>query len=284
MYTVNGQFRPSILVSSHSLSCLCNDLAHRSNIVADLTSVICLRTMYSSTTTTEAWPHVRTSALVIGNYRDEPDSMALNEMTDSFGPMFDSYDGKKRERSMASRTIMRVTSGILHSFHFKMRRMLVYVFVMVLLAGLVSLFRIRAPGILEMSSPNQVTSHAQDQHPSKHRIEVLVNRNELEFQTMVQRQSESLEEAVREYRRRYHRRPPSGFARWYELAMERHFVLIDEWDTMISSLEPCSGLNPITLAARVQSRLALSGVAEMTSRKNASRMTRQTGTLTCSRR
>lgn len=44
---------------------------------------------------------------------------------------------------------------------------------------------------------------------------------------MVKKQSKTLDEAVGEYVRRYKRRPPKGFERWYEWAVERNVTLID---------------------------------------------------------
>lgn len=48
----------------------------------------------------------------------------------------------------------------------------------------------------------------------RHPIFDLMDRAEKKWESMVRRQSTSLEEAVREYEKRYRRRPPKGFDRW----------------------------------------------------------------------
>ncbi|GAB7339511.1 hypothetical protein MBLNU457_6127t1 [Dothideomycetes sp. NU457] len=204
-------------------------------------------------------PH-RRSGSVIGNYRDDPNSMALNEMSDSLGPIF-SPTGKKR-KSMKSH-IMEITSSVFDQSHGRRKTMLVYIFVVVLLGCSIFLLHGETPKRLKISSLNHITNHFKSQDVSKHPIEMLVAQHELEFQDMVKRQSKTLDQAVKEYRRRYHRRPPPGFAKWFEIAQQRNFVLIDEWDTLMESLEPYWGVHPKTLVARLQSRLTLGGCQEM---------------------
>jgi len=141
--------------------------------------------------------------------------------------------------------------------------MLVYIFVVVLLGCSVFLLHGETPKRLKISSLHHITDHFKNQDPSKHPIEMLVAKNELGFKDMVKRQSKTLDQAVKEYRRRYHRRPPPGFAKWFEVAQQRNFVLLDEWDTLMESLEPYWGVHPKTLTARLQSRLSLGGCHEI---------------------
>ena len=70
---------------------------------------------------------------------------------------------------------------------------------------------------------------------------------------MQTQQSKTLNEAVIEYRRRYARHPPPGFDEWYSIAQEKGFLLVDEFDTIMESLEPFWGLSPSVLRSRVQS-------------------------------
>lgn len=51
-------------------------------------------------------------------------------------------------------------------------------------------------------------------------------------------QSSSPEEAVAEYKRRYHRTPPRGFDQWVKFAMERESQIIDDFDQIDRDLEP----------------------------------------------
>jgi hypothetical protein len=59
-----------------------------------------------------------------------------------------------------------------------------------------------------------------------------------EFEAKVARQSKTLEEAVAEYTRRYKRAPPKGFDIWYQFATDNNAVIIDEYDQLISDLNP----------------------------------------------
>lgn len=61
----------------------------------------------------------------------------------------------------------------------------------------------RPDGLLEVN-PN-----------GKHPIYDLTERAEAEWNKKLQRQSKTLDEAVAEYKRRYHRAPPKGFDDWY---------------------------------------------------------------------
>ena len=70
---------------------------------------------------------------------------------------------------------------------------------------------------------------------------------------MLSSQSQTLEEAVVEYTRRYGRRPPSGFDKWFAVAQEKDFLFIDEFDTIMESLEPYWGVPASTLQARYES-------------------------------
>jgi hypothetical protein len=86
-----------------------------------------------------------------------------------------------------------------------------------------------------------------------HPVQRLFDANNASFTQMLQRQSKTLEEAVFEYRRRYHRLPPPGFDRWFEVAQKHDFQLIDEFDTIMETIEPFWGIPPSTLRARLES-------------------------------
>jgi Glycosyl transferase family 90 len=99
------------------------------------------------------------------------------------------------------------------------------------------------------SSSNLGSSPSISIHPIAGLVEVQNSR----FGALLSGQSKTLEEAVREYSRRYGRRPPPGFDRWYAIAQERGFLLIDEFDTIMQSLEPFWGVAASTLRARYRS-------------------------------
>lgn len=68
-------------------------------------------------------------------------------------------------------------------------------------------------------------------------------------------QSETLEKAVAEYRRRYQIPPPPNFDKWYEFAKARNVVLIDEYDTIYNSLLPFWALTPSIIRGRAREAL-----------------------------
>ncbi|PTB67302.1 glycosyltransferase family 90 protein [Trichoderma citrinoviride] len=76
-----------------------------------------------------------------------------------------------------------------------------------------------------------------------------------EFADIKKRQSRSLSEAVKEYRRRYGMPPPPHFDKWYEFAVSNKVQLVDEFDTVHDMMTPYWGLQPQTLRARVAEAL-----------------------------
>jgi hypothetical protein len=86
-----------------------------------------------------------------------------------------------------------------------------------------------------------------------HPIARLFVENTETFRLMLESQSQTLERAVLEYKKRYGRAPPPGFDRWFEIAMENEFQLVDEFDTIMDSLEPFWGIDPASLRARIDS-------------------------------
>jgi Glycosyl transferase family 90 len=80
-----------------------------------------------------------------------------------------------------------------------------------------------------------------------HPIEDIVLEGRERFSMLLSRQSPSLDQAMKEYHRRYGRDPPPYFNRWFELAQQHNFALVDEFDVMMQSLEPFWGVPPSTL-------------------------------------
>lgn len=89
----------------------------------------------------------------------------------------------------------------------------------------------------------------QGQHP----IESSVERAQMQFQTMVNSQSVSLEEALVAYKYRYGRDPPPAFDKWFEMAQKNEYVLVDEFNTIMESLEPFWTIKPSLIRSRIQS-------------------------------
>ena len=89
----------------------------------------------------------------------------------------------------------------------------------------------------------------------RHPILQLMQDAEQRLQKKLDRQSETLEEAVAEYKRRYHIPPPPHFDKWYEFAKKRKVVLIDEFDGIHQNLKPFWALKPSTIRARAREAL-----------------------------
>ena len=88
-----------------------------------------------------------------------------------------------------------------------------------------------------------------------HPIHQLINNAEQSLSDTLHRQSETLDEAVTEYKRRYKIPPPPNFDKWYNFAKEKQVQLIDEYDTIYESLLPFWGLEPSVIRGRAREAL-----------------------------
>lgn len=70
--------------------------------------------------------------------------------------------------------------------------------------------------------------------------------------------SRSLAEAVLHYQRRYKRDPPPHFDKWYEFAVTRNSIVIDDYDNIEEDLAPFSSFNADDLRLRTATVLATS--------------------------
>lgn len=73
---------------------------------------------------------------------------------------------------------------------------------------------------------------------SAHPVAVLASKAKVNAKLLASKQSKTLSEAVTEYRQRYKHSPPPGFDKWFALAIQKNFTLIDEFDDMMKSLKP----------------------------------------------
>ena len=85
-----------------------------------------------------------------------------------------------------------------------------------------------------------------------HPIDQLVRDAEKSWMSTVDSQSQTLEAAVAEYRRRYGIPPPPNFDKWYEFAKRKNVQLIDEYDGIYHSILPFWALPPATIRARAR--------------------------------
>jgi hypothetical protein len=86
---------------------------------------------------------------------------------------------------------------------------------------------------LSRSSSTRLTGNVVE-HP----IPRLMMDAERQFRALMSRQSHSLRGAVAEYKRRYGRSPPKGFDAWWRFVQENGVKIIDEYDGLVSDLEP----------------------------------------------
>lgn len=84
-------------------------------------------------------------------------------------------------------------------------------------------------------------------HYGKHPIEELVQRSKDEFESMLNNQSQTYEDADAEYRRRYKIDPPRGFDAWFKFAQEKNSLIIDNFDTLFDCIEPFLKIPPGTV-------------------------------------
>ncbi|TFK31626.1 glycosyl transferase family 90-domain-containing protein [Crucibulum laeve] len=87
-----------------------------------------------------------------------------------------------------------------------------------------------------------------------HPIYELMEKAGKAWNMKLKRSSRTLQEAVKEYRRRYLRDPPKGFDIWWKYVKEHNVQLPDEYDQIHNDLEPFWGLEPADLI-QIQSEL-----------------------------
>lgn len=71
-----------------------------------------------------------------------------------------------------------------------------------------------------------------------HPIEELATKAKEYLEALSERQSRTLDMAEIEYRRRYGRKPPPGFDKWFAYAQSKQSVLIDDFDMINDDLRP----------------------------------------------
>ncbi|KAF7973084.1 hypothetical protein HWV62_16284 [Athelia sp. TMB] len=71
-----------------------------------------------------------------------------------------------------------------------------------------------------------------------HPIPRLMADAENKFRALLGKQSRTLSAAVKEYKRRYGRKPPRGFDEWWKFAKENNVKMIDEYDGLVEDLAP----------------------------------------------
>ena len=119
------------------------------------------------------------------------------------------------------------------------------------------LLRDHAPGPQRPidNPPPWLTKSLPPSTETSHPIYQLITKAEKEHHDVVDRQSDSLAEAVEEYKRRYQIPPPPNFDKWYEFAKAKGVKIIDEYDTIYHALLPFWGLQPAVIRGRAKESL-----------------------------
>ncbi|KIR42923.1 hypothetical protein I307_05090 [Cryptococcus deuterogattii 99/473] len=91
-----------------------------------------------------------------------------------------------------------------------------------------------------------------DNPEAPHPIPLLLDLGEKRWEELLSRQSRTLEDAVREYIRRYGRQPPKGFDKWWDFAMQHNLVLPDEYDRINLDLAPFLALPKSEMMRRME--------------------------------
>ncbi|GAA6001465.1 hypothetical protein JCM10207_006679 [Rhodosporidiobolus poonsookiae] len=87
-------------------------------------------------------------------------------------------------------------------------------------------------------------------HTLRHPIYDLMANATIQWEKKLARQSKTLEEAVKEYKRRFGRRPPRGFDDWFRFAQANDVILVDEFDQTLTDVLPFYAMPPAILAER----------------------------------
>lgn len=94
------------------------------------------------------------------------------------------------------------------------------------------------------------TGAGREAETKPHPISYLISLAEERWESLLMRQSRTLEEAVAEYTRRYGYSPPVGFDSWWRFAMENRVILVDEFDQIHDDFLPFRALTPSEFRTR----------------------------------
>ncbi|KAF1913124.1 hypothetical protein BDU57DRAFT_541794 [Ampelomyces quisqualis] len=112
--------------------------------------------------------------------------------------------------------------------------------------------------VLLISFSIGVVVYRRHQPTSIHPISTLIELAAVQHDTWESQahRSRSLAEAVVHYRQRYQRDPPPNFDKWYNFAITRSSIVIDDYDNIEQDLAPFSSFNPDDLRLRTVTVLA----------------------------
>ncbi|WRT67758.1 uncharacterized protein IL334_004730 [Kwoniella shivajii] len=85
---------------------------------------------------------------------------------------------------------------------------------------------------------------------TEHPIYELMEKAETKWNTLLNSQSKTLNQAVNEYKKRYKMSPPVGFDIWFDFCQRHNIKIVDDYDQLMRDLLPHHALNPSTFIAR----------------------------------
>ncbi|KAL5366716.1 hypothetical protein BJX96DRAFT_170167 [Aspergillus floccosus] len=94
---------------------------------------------------------------------------------------------------------------------------------------------------LILKSPKNSSSryeYANDRDYSPEAIKRRIQAAQLKSKVLIKNQSRTPEQAVAEYKHRYHREPPKGFSEWVQFALDHDSKVIDDFDQIDRDLAP----------------------------------------------
>ncbi|MBW0550226.1 hypothetical protein O181_089941 [Austropuccinia psidii MF-1] len=85
---------------------------------------------------------------------------------------------------------------------------------------------------------------------SIHPILELIRQSNQAWNQKLLKSSKTLNDAIKEYRRRYNRPPPFGFENWWKFAVSQNVIIKDEYDQILKDLKPFLAIQPSDLSHR----------------------------------
>ncbi|KJZ77644.1 hypothetical protein HIM_02821 [Hirsutella minnesotensis 3608] len=99
----------------------------------------------------------------------------------------------------------------------------------------------------DKSKPPASSSPGPDTHP----IDKLIYDAQHVFAELASKESKTVEDAAKAYRKRRGRHPPPGFDKWYEFARSKNALVIEDFfDQIHHDLEPFWGMDPLSMRRR----------------------------------
>ncbi len=143
-----------------------------------------------------------------------------------------------------------MTSPIVNAFAGPPRRNFSFIRYLVAAAILLAIISwYRSPSL--PTSVKDLTSSASRLPPAStikaaygaHPIDLLIKAGEEEFDTLLSKQTNDVNAAAAEYRKRRGRHPPPGFEAWFDFAKEKGAIMVEDfWDQIYHDLAPFWGL------------------------------------------